>query len=154
MPQDPRLSETDGKLVGFDQSRDPMLVMEGPQQRVRACNDAATTMLGDRDLIGRPLREAADDVLAGALLDLYDEAYRTGVEQSDDRWAITPWRDDEGSVRGVIGVATEPVTPSLVELLQDALLPDDLPVVPGVEVAASYPQADRTPPPAATGSTR
>ena len=138
MPQDPRLSETDGKLVGFDQSRDPMLVMEGPQQRVRACNDAATTMLGVRDLIGRPLREAADDVLAAALLDLYDEAYRTGVEQSDDRWAITPWRDDEGSVRGVIGVATEPATPSLVGMVQDALLPADLPVVPCLDVAGRY----------------
>ncbi len=138
MPQDPRLSETDGKLVAFDQSRDPMLVVEGPQQRVCACNDAATTMLGDRDLIGRPLREAADDVLADALLDLYDEAYRTGVAQSDDRWAITPWRDDNGSVRGVIGVATEPVTSSLVGMVQDALLPADLPVVPCLDVAGRY----------------
>ena len=58
-----------------------MLVLEGPLQRLRACNAAARSLLGDRTVIGLPLREAAKNVFSGALLDRYDEAYRTGEIQ-------------------------------------------------------------------------
>jgi anti-sigma regulatory factor (Ser/Thr protein kinase) len=146
MPHDPRMSETEGKLVGFDQSRDPMLVVEGPQQCVRAFNAAAQALLGDREVIGRPLRDAAEDLLDRHVLDRYDAAYRTGEKQEVNAWAMTPWRGVDGAVRGVIGTSTviqHPHVPhvdavELVRSVQDALLPIDLPVVPGLDVAGRY----------------
>jgi serine phosphatase RsbU (regulator of sigma subunit)/anti-sigma regulatory factor (Ser/Thr protein kinase) len=73
---------------------------------------------------------------------------------------VSPWRDPDGSIRGVVAQGidlTERVTArraveermdevaedyarvsAVVTAMQDALLPTDLPVLPGVEVAARY----------------
>lgn len=80
------------------------------------------------------------------------------VREMSATFTLTPWHGEDGAVRGVIArgssvtpVAVEPdpaiphggPAPRHVELdfvrsFQDALLPGDLPVIPGLDLAASY----------------
>ena len=148
--------------------RDPMLVLEGPLQRVRACNAAAHNLLGDRAVIGRPLREAAEDVFGGALLDRYDEAYRSGEDQADDHSAIAhdelgddavarrrwrgPRRDRRGDRARRRG-GREPGGRAWWRSCRTPCCPPTSRSVPCLDIAARYLLAAATPSRAATGST-
>jgi anti-sigma regulatory factor (Ser/Thr protein kinase)/anti-anti-sigma regulatory factor len=166
------MSEMQAKLVGFDQGPEMVVVVEGPDLLAVACNDAANAALGDREILGRPMRQLAGDLGGPRLLEMYADAYRSGepsgghawrvqIEQADGStaehfldFAMTPWRGEDGTVRGVIGSATD-VTSRVraddarggteegsdldtVMALQDALQPSALPVVPCLDIAARY----------------
>jgi anti-sigma regulatory factor (Ser/Thr protein kinase) len=171
-------SEVEAKLVGFDQGSEMVIVVEGPDLLAVACNDAATEALGDRAVVGRSVRDLAGEIGGPEILEMYADTCRTGERRAGHAWRVcvaltdgstaerfvdlsmTPWRGDDGTVRGVIGTAKD-VTSKVrsrravaaydgiddhdaaddldtVRTMQDALLPPDLPVVPCLDIAARY----------------
>jgi serine phosphatase RsbU (regulator of sigma subunit)/anti-sigma regulatory factor (Ser/Thr protein kinase)/anti-anti-sigma regulatory factor len=152
-------------LAAFEQSDAVIAVVEGPELRLVALSARARAALGDRQTLGRPLRDAFPDAEAAQTVELVAQVHRTHEPFTGHDWHVpspgsgtdrvfdvgfVPWRDEDGSVRGVIGVGFD-VTPrpredtplrsdgdDTVTTMQDALLPDELPVVPGLDIAAGY----------------
>ncbi|MFG1604593.1 SpoIIE family protein phosphatase [Actinoplanes sp. NPDC049265] len=144
---------------------------EGPELRMVAVSGATRAVLDGREIIGRPVREVLSDLVGQQFPDAYHQVYATGVPISGQEWrahldapdgttvelwanfTITPWRNPDGSLRGVIGAGFD-VTESVrtrqaaeaqaadlrdvVSALQRELLPAGLPVLPGAQIAASY----------------
>lgn len=160
--------------ASFDAMPIMVVAMEGPEHRLVAMNRAWREFTG-RPFIGRLVRELSLD--AQALLPLLDVVYRTGEPTAAQRWrvkfingrdepvdtfldfVITPWRWDDGRVRGVLLTQQESNAPVLwrseeertveaerryeaarkvVIELQEAMLPQHVPVLPGVSIAAQY----------------
>ena len=168
----------DPLLAALDQVPFILAVCEGPELRVIGLSAATRAVLPGREWAGRPIREVISDLVGQQFVDAYHEVYRTGVPVEGQEWrahldrpdgsvhemwanfTITPWHDETGTRRGVIGVGfdvTETVrqraaatalrerydeSRATVTALQRALLPAGLPVLPGLRVAASYLLAD------------
>ena len=62
----------------FEQAPGFMAVTQGAEHRFEIANEAYTHLIGQRDLIGRTVREAMPDVAGQGYLALLDEAYRSG----------------------------------------------------------------------------
>ncbi|MGC4763189.1 SpoIIE family protein phosphatase [Micromonospora sp. DT46] len=166
-------------LDGFEQLPGFVWIFEGPELRVVAANPAVRAAVGNRSgLIGEPFRRAVPELAGQHIFELLDQALHGirshGYEQRvlTDRngdgtlteafytFDMAPWRNPDGSVRGVIVQAVDatPVVAArqaaetaaataerryrqaagLVLELQRSLLPDVLPVLPHVQVAAHY----------------
>ncbi|MDT0530328.1 SpoIIE family protein phosphatase [Micromonospora sp. DSM 115977] len=166
-------------LDGFEQLPGFVWIFEGPELRVVAANPAVRAAVGNRSgLLGEPFRSAVPELAGQHIFELLDQALHGvrshGYEQrvltdrsGDGRlteafytFDMAPWRNPDGSVRGVIVQAVD-ATPvvvarqaaeaaaataerryrqavGLVLELQRSLLPDMLPVLPHVQVAAHY----------------
>lgn len=180
---DPRTRWSSGDpqavLDGFEQLPGFVWIFEGPELRVVAANPAVRAAVGDRSgLLGEPFRSAVPELAGQHIFELLDQALHGvrshGYEQrvltdrsGDGRlteafytFDMAPWRNPDGSVRGVIVQAVDatPVVAArqaaeaaaataerryrqavgLVLELQRSLLPDTLPVLPHVQVAAHY----------------
>ncbi|MCM0674859.1 SpoIIE family protein phosphatase [Micromonospora phytophila] len=176
-----RWSSGDPQAVidGFEQLPGFVWIFEGPELRVVAANPAVRAAVGDRSgLIGEPFKQAVPELAGQHIFELLDQALQGvrshGYEQrvltdrdGDGRlteafytFDMAPWRNPDGSVRGVIVQAVDatPVVAArqaaeaaaataerryrqaagLVLELQRSLLPDALPVLPRVQVAAHY----------------
>ncbi|MGE6331768.1 PAS domain S-box protein, partial [Stenotrophomonas sp. NPDC077659] len=55
-----------------------MAFLAGPDHRVELVNPGYSTLIGNREVIGRPIAEALPEVLDQGYLQLLDEVYRTG----------------------------------------------------------------------------
>lgn len=168
----------DPRLVALDQVPFILVVCEGPELRVISLNAATRQVLPGRPWRDRPIREVISDLVGQQFVDAYYDVYRTGEPIAGQEWrvhldmpdgskhemfasfTITPWHDEAGERRGVIGVgfdvtdlvrqrqAAAAATADLQEryeqsrevvtALQRELLPAGLPVLPGLQVAASY----------------
>ncbi len=157
------------------------LVCEGPSLRMVGANATTRTLLTGWSP-GRPLREGLADMLGQQWVDLYERVYQTGEPVVGMEWrahvpsvegsvhelfanfSISPWLDDDGGIRGVIGFGNdvtamvmarrkaeiraaeaeerEAHSAAIVDALQRALLPNALPVPAGAQVDASYLLAD------------
>ncbi|MEU4693047.1 SpoIIE family protein phosphatase [Actinoplanes sp. NPDC023714] len=178
----PGASELDAMLAAVDQLPFIVAVCEGPDLSLVACNAATRAALPGREVIGRPVREVIADLAGQQWVDAYYEVYRTGEPVNGRQWrthvrqpdgtvhemyatfTIVPWRNADGSLKGVIGagfdvtelartrLAAEAEADRLrrryeqsrdvITALQRELLPSGLPVLPGLQVAASYLLAD------------
>ncbi|MEH0970784.1 SpoIIE family protein phosphatase [Micromonospora sp. CPCC 205546] len=166
-------------LDGFEQLPGFVWIFEGPELRVVAANPAVRAAVGNRSgLIGEPFRRAVPELAGQYIFELLDQALHGvrshGYEQrvltdrdGDGRlteafytFDMSPWRNPDGSVRGVIVQAVDATgvvaarqaaeaaaataerryrqAAGLVLELQRSLLPDTLPVLPRVQVAAHY----------------
>ncbi|MFF0378259.1 SpoIIE family protein phosphatase [Actinoplanes missouriensis] len=174
----PGAGELGAMLGAVDQLPFIVVVCEGPDLLVVACNAATRAVLPGREVIGRPIREVISDLSGQQFVDAYYEVYRTGEPIAGRQWrahitqpdgsvhemfatfTIVPWRDDDGSLRGVIGAAFDVTelartrqaaeaeadrlrrryeqSRDVITALQRELLPSGLPVLPGLQVAASY----------------
>ena len=179
----------DGRVTGdpemasaIDQVPIILAVCEGDDLRLVACSGVTRALLTGRDVLGRPMREVISDLSGQQFTDAYYEVYRTGEPITGREWrahldmpdgsvhemwanfTISPWRNPDGSVRGVIGVGFDVTaavrariaaekqadrlrqryeqTRDVVTALQRELLPAGLPVLPGLQLAASYLLAD------------
>ncbi|AEV83966.1 hypothetical protein ACWT_2475 [Actinoplanes sp. SE50] len=169
-------------LSAVDQLPFIVAVFEGPELLLVGANAATRAVLPGRDIIGRPCREVLSDLAGQQFVDAYYQVYRTGEPIAGQQWrahldmpdgsvhemfatfTIVPWRDPDGTLRGVIGAAFD-VTEiartrqaaeaeaarlrqryeqgrDVITELQRELLPPGLPVLPGLQVAASYLLAD------------
>lgn len=168
----------DPRLVALDQVPFILVVCQGPELRVISLNAATRQVLPGREWRDRPIREVISDLIGQQFVEAYYDVYRTGEPVAGQEWrahldmpdgsvhemfanfTITPWHDEAGERRGVIGVgfdvtdlvrqrqAAAAATADLQEryeqsrevvtALQRELLPVGLPVLPGLQVAASY----------------
>jgi diguanylate cyclase (GGDEF)-like protein len=79
-PQEPvtgsRLDDQLGELVrpalGFK------MALRGPNHVVESFNDLSRDLIGDRQIVGRPIREALPELAGQGCLELIDDAYRSG----------------------------------------------------------------------------
>jgi two-component sensor histidine kinase len=62
----------------FEQAPGFMAVLRGPNHVFELTNAAYAKLIGDRDFIGRPLREVIPEIEGQGRLELLDEVYRTG----------------------------------------------------------------------------
>ena len=103
----------------FEQAPGFMAVVQGPEHRFEIANDAYTQLIGQRDLVGRTVREAMPDVAGQGYLALLDEAYRSGEafvgrrmpvklsrngNHHEDRYVdfvFQPIRGNSGAVAGI-----------------------------------------------------
>lgn len=105
----------------FDDAPGLVVLTRGPKHVYEYVNKAASQSSGFRpDLIGRTLRESRPELVEQGYEALYDGVYRTGqsfvandsrvVRTGADgvrdervlRYSLTPWRDDDGKVSGVL----------------------------------------------------
>ena len=105
----------------FDDAPAIVVLTRGPKHVYEYLNKAAISSSGYRaDVLGRPLREARPELADQGYEALYDGVYRTGqgfttndarvvrttADGSRDervlRFSLTPWRDDDGKVSGVL----------------------------------------------------
>jgi hypothetical protein len=122
-----------------------------PAREIAAEVDRRTQQLMD-DMVGTVIATGRSVTAPAHPVQVYDD----GREPFEVFWDLTvsPWFADDGSVRGVLAHAvdvTERARASReradalhdVMAMQDSLLPDWLPVLPGVEVAGRYLLAPR-----------
>ncbi|MGN3975437.1 GAF domain-containing protein [Tsuneonella sp. SYSU-LHT278] len=62
----------------FEQAPGFMALLRGPEHVFELVNPAYKALIGDRDLIGRPMAAAAPEAVEQGFLDILDEVYRTG----------------------------------------------------------------------------
>ena len=62
----------------FDQAPSFMAILTGPEHEFRIVNDAYMQLVGQRDLIGRTVRDAVPEVEGQGFFELLDQVYRTG----------------------------------------------------------------------------
>jgi anti-anti-sigma factor len=169
----------------FDELPAAVFVFSGPDHVFAGVNRAGRALIGpDREVVGRPYREAIPEAAGQRMAEQLDDAYKTGVPVSGQEWrvlldnnadgeleelyltfTVVPIRDADGEVTGLVAHVLD-VTPAVcarhaaeaqatafenryhaardvVMSLQRSLLPERLPVVPGVQLAARYLAADR-----------
>ncbi|MCT2587671.1 SpoIIE family protein phosphatase [Actinophytocola gossypii] len=172
------LGDREAALAGFEQGLGLVAVFAGPDCRIAAMNATARAMLDNREVIGRPAREALFDLAGQQLIEQVEGVYRTGrpFQAPEVRMRVetaagtrqevfvhlsyTPWRHADGRIRGVLVFGMDVTEPVLarraaeaesadlaerheharteVPTVQRALLPTDLPLLPGVRLAARY----------------
>ena len=105
----------------FDDAPGLVVLTRGPKHVYEYLNKAAMTSSGYRpDIIGKTLREARPELVEQGYGEMYDGVYRTGssfvghdvrlvrttADGSRDervlRYSLTPWRDEDGKVSGVL----------------------------------------------------
>ncbi|MES2920585.1 MAG: PAS domain-containing protein [Verrucomicrobiota bacterium] len=110
-----RLSEVFQRAPSF------MCVLYGPEHIFERANDRYYEIVGKRDLIGKPVREAVPEVEGQGFYELLDEVYRTGEPYSgrgisillqrtpgsppEERFldfVYQPLRDAEGTITGIM----------------------------------------------------
>jgi len=96
-----------------------MAVLRGPQHVFERVNDRYVELIGGRDVVGRPVREALPEVEAQGYFELLDQVYRTGIPHlaADARvllhnpsaaterilqFVYQPMIDADGTVSGVL----------------------------------------------------
>ena len=62
----------------FEQSPNFMTVLSGPDHVFEVANPAYLKLIGQRDILGRPVAEAVPDVASQGIFELLDRVYRTG----------------------------------------------------------------------------
>jgi PAS domain S-box-containing protein len=104
----------------FEQAPGFMCMMRGPDHVLELANAAYMRLVGEREVIGRPLRERLPEAAAQGFIDLLDTVYRTGraftgqnaafrVRRTPDGpeeerfldFVYQPIRDADGSVSGI-----------------------------------------------------
>lgn len=136
--RDRMTGRTEAVRRAYDLNRFPMATTVGPDHVYVACNAAY------RELAGRAHRDTVRGPAGERISRALDLAWAS-LEPTDAHGLhAAPYLDDQGSVAGVnltlVLAERMPPTelPEVVVAMQDALLPADLPVVPGLDLATRY----------------
>jgi PAS domain-containing protein len=62
----------------FRQSPAPVALLRGPGHVFEIANDTYQQLIGHRDVLGKPVREALPELVAQGFLDILDQVYRSG----------------------------------------------------------------------------
>ena len=73
-----RRSERNALHILYQQTPDFIAITEGPDHRISFANAAYQQLVGDRDLLGRTMREALPELATQEILAHRDRVYRTG----------------------------------------------------------------------------
>jgi PAS domain S-box-containing protein len=91
-----RFNETERLRQLFDRAPGFMAVVRGPDHVFEMANASYQKLVGRRDLIGKPVREAVPEVEGQGLLELLDKVYRSGEPFSGRSVAVRLQRRTEG----------------------------------------------------------
>jgi len=91
-----RLNETERLRQLFHNAPGFMAVVRGPDHVFEMANASYQTLVGRRDLIGKPVREAVPEVEGQGLFELLDKVYRSGEAFSGRSVAISLQRAPDG----------------------------------------------------------
>ena len=110
----------------FQQAPAFIAVLRGPEHRFEFVNPAYLRLVGDRDLIGKPIREALPEVAGQGFVDLLDRVYSEGetfiaadrsvelqrvqggtAERRYGDFVYEPLRTPDGTVDGVIAFGVD-----------------------------------------------
>lgn len=168
MVESEKVGEPEAVIAAFDQSPALAVACEGPQLRIAALNAAARTVVGHLIPVGTAMSDGLPVLAARHLLERMRDVWTGGRPFSATGWrfemsgplgdpteyfadfSLTPWRYADGRMRGVIvqGVdVTDEVrrgreSPEMTEAVHRALLPHDLPLLPGVRLSARFASPD------------
>jgi PAS domain S-box-containing protein len=78
LAQRERVSEAERLRQLFDRSPGFMAVVRGPDHVFEMANASYQSLVGRRDLVGKPVREAVPEVEGQGLFELLDQVYRSG----------------------------------------------------------------------------
>jgi PAS domain S-box-containing protein len=79
----------------FESAPSLIAVLRGPDHIFEVANAAYRRLLSDRDLIGRPVRDAVPELEAQGFLEILDEVYRSGEPYTAERSPV--WLQRTGS---------------------------------------------------------
>lgn len=120
-----RLDENERLRRLFAQAPSVMAVMRGEQHVYELANDAYMALVGHRDVLGRPIREALPDLAGQGFYEQLDRVYATGeafrahaapvrLERADGSaderyidYVFQPIRDARGDVGGIFVVGND-----------------------------------------------
>lgn len=85
----------------FEQAPAAIAVLRGPEHVFEVANPQYHTLIGHRDIIGKPLREALPEIEGQGHLDLLDGVYRTGRPYGATGARVQVRRLADGSVNDV-----------------------------------------------------
>lgn len=110
----------------FEQAPGLMAMLRGPNHVFELANPAYMQLIGDREIIGKPVREALPEIEGQGFLKLLDDVYRSGTAfvgsgmdvvlqrtlsgQSEERsvdFVFQPITDSEGKVTGIFVEGTD-----------------------------------------------
>jgi PAS domain S-box-containing protein len=128
----------------FEHAPGFVAALEGPEHRFALVNQSYRRLVGDRDLVGRTVREALPDVEGQGFFELLDRAYATGeaaigrdtrivFQASPDAppeeryvdFIYQPVRERNGTVSGILCQGTD-VTDRVLYAARQRLLLDEL----------------------------
>jgi len=122
-----QLSEETARLSSlFAQTPSVMAVLRGPDFVFELANQAYTALAGDRELLGKPLREALPEIAAQGLVDLLERVRLSGeayigngvtvrlargtdgaIEERSLNFVLQPIRDGDGEVSAIFIEGTD-----------------------------------------------
>ncbi|MEA3000471.1 MAG: hypothetical protein QOK17_2304 [Sphingomonadales bacterium] len=91
-----RIGEAERLRQLFDRSPGFMAVVRGPDHVFEMANASYQKLVGQRDLIGKPVREAVPEVEGQGLVELLDQVYRTGEAFIGQSAAVSLQREPGG----------------------------------------------------------
>src|SRR3954451_1401008 len=95
----------------LEQAPSFMAVLRGPDHVFELTNAAYRRLMGGRDLIGRPVREAVPEAAAQGFTDLLDGVYRSGIAHVGTRMPLTLQSPAGGTPRKIfIDFVYAPIT--------------------------------------------
>jgi PAS domain S-box-containing protein len=86
-------SERDKLQRLFEQAPGFMAVMRGPQHVFELCNQSYFRLIGQRDILGRPVREVFPELEGQGFFEILDKAYTTGAPHVSTAAAIDLQRE-------------------------------------------------------------
>lgn len=86
----------------FEQAPNFMVTLMGPDHVFRTVNAAYMQVVGERDLIGRPAREALPEIEGQGFFEMLDEVYRTGEAVSQHGAEAWVQRSPDGPAERVV----------------------------------------------------
>jgi len=105
-----RLARENERLIAlFDKSPLFMAFLAGPEHRIELVNPGYASLIGHREVVGRPIVEALPEVLDQGYLHLLDEVYRTGEPYIGRKVAYDSGAGDAGhGLRHIVDVVFQP----------------------------------------------
>ncbi|WP_334188932.1 PAS domain-containing protein [Noviherbaspirillum sp.] len=116
-----QLRDQQGIADLFRQAPAFMAMLVGAEHRVEFVNESYLTLIGHRNIIGRPLAEGLPDVAAQGFVTILDEVYRSGqpyaanavkyamqvvpdgpVNERHVDFVFQPFRNSQGAVTGIV----------------------------------------------------
>ena len=93
----------------FEQAPGFMAVTRGPEHRLEIANEACTHLVGERELVGRTVKEAMPDVAGQGYLALLDEAYQSGEAFVGRRMAVQVSRNGNNPEDRYVDFVFQPI---------------------------------------------
>jgi PAS domain S-box-containing protein len=95
----------------FEQAPGFMALLTGPDHVFDLANPAFTRIVGDREILGRPARDAMPEIVAQGYLDLLDKVYATATTFSASAMPVDLRRSPDGQTdRRFVDIVLQPVT--------------------------------------------